>query len=574
MQVASAHSPQIPFHFFPKPSSSSHAPSVAVKTRVVAVPPQVTRSTPTPVLNVHNRPQPRVAPPTNRPAKRGSTQQLNERRSKRARSSEHSDATPPPSSSCSRESSIASSISSSRSSTRNRSSPPTSLAPSTHSRSRSSSVLPTTDEPIPRECHIHDDAVLDDSFLSSEKVVLRLMKSYVRYFKNPNDPHDKSFDPHPTDYPVGELEFPNSGATERYILLAPKDKDHYSPILDLERTLYTIIEHYLTPKQRSFFGTLPQDIVPAENEDTPATNHLRMLRRAVALCDGPLFIRTLDSINALLRMLKYPPLPSDAFAPPQPNALRATVAGWSATGLPRPVALRIVEETYQRTVGPRTHELNHYQAFSDTVYGELMPSLVSRLLSFARARPGTLLLDLGSGVGNVVLQAALQSGCSAFGVELMEKPAEMACEQRAQMRMRAGMWGVRMGDVELEQANMLESSRVNELMARADVVLVNNKVFGEKLNEAIRPKFLDLKEGALVISLEPFVAGGGRAVTERNVDDISAILDVSAHDYHSMDVSWASGTGKFYVHRVDRAGYADVRARFEAARSTRSTRSR
>jgi H3 lysine-79-specific histone-lysine N-methyltransferase len=305
----------------------------------------------------------------------------------------------------------------------------------------------------------------------------------------------------------------------------------------------------------------------------PATNHLRMLRRAVALCDGPLFMRTLHSINALLRILKYPPLPSDAFAPPQPNALRSAVAGWNATGLPRAVALRIVEETYQRTVGPRTHELNHYQAFSDSVYGELMPPLVSRILSLARARPGTLLLDLGGGVGNVVLQAALQSGCSAFGVELMEKPAEMACEQRAQMMMRAGMWGVRMGDVELEQANMLESPRVNELMARADVVLVNNKVFGEKLNEAIRPKFLDLKEGALVISLEPFVVGGGRAVTERNVDDISAILDVSAHDYHSMDVSWASGAGKFYVHRVDRAGYAGVRARFEAARR-RSTRSR
>ena len=27
-----------------------------------------------------------------------------------------------------------------------------------------------------------------------------------------------------------------------YILLAPTDKGHYSPILDLERTLYTIIE--------------------------------------------------------------------------------------------------------------------------------------------------------------------------------------------------------------------------------------------------------------------------------------------------------------------------------------------
>jgi H3 lysine-79-specific histone-lysine N-methyltransferase len=62
----------------------------------------------------------------------------------------------------------------------------------------------------------------------------------------------------------------------------------------------------------------------------------------------------------------------------------------------------------------------------------------------------------------------------------MEKPAEMAREQRAQTTMRARMWGVSMGDVELEHANMLESAHVNELMARADVVPVNHKVFGEK----------------------------------------------------------------------------------------------
>ncbi|KAI0247565.1 histone methylation protein DOT1-domain-containing protein [Lactifluus subvellereus] len=152
------------------------------------------------------------------------------------------------------------------------------------------------------------------------------------------------------------------------------------------------------------------------------------------------------------------------------------------------------------------------------------------------------------------------SSCSTFGVEVMEKSAEIACEQRAQMMMCARMWGVRMDDVELEHANMLDGACVNGLMACADVILVNNKVFGESLgmvvNEATRPKFLDLKEGALVISLELFVAGGRHAVTECNVDDISAILDVSAHDGHSMDVSWTSGAGKFYVHRVDRAGYS------------------
>src|SRR6266576_6373427 len=123
-------------------------------------------------------------------------------------------------------------------------------------------------------------------------------------FRNPSDPKDRSFQPHPHCYPYIELEYPNSGASERYvwatrhqmhlptvligavavllsartlktklpvlrlpmelcplvnvskdlirfsvlttnfrfILLAPKDKDHYNPILDLEQTLYAIIE--------------------------------------------------------------------------------------------------------------------------------------------------------------------------------------------------------------------------------------------------------------------------------------------------------------------------------------------
>jgi H3 lysine-79-specific histone-lysine N-methyltransferase len=37
------------------------------------------------------------------------------------------------------------------------------------------------------------------------------------------------------------------------------------------------------------------------------------------------------------------------------------------------------------------------------------------------------------------------------------------------------------------------------------------------VNEALRPKFLDLKEGAIVISLKPFVSSLNARVTERNV---------------------------------------------------------
>ena len=68
-----------------------------------------------------------------------------------------------------------------------------------------------------------------------------------------------------------------------------------------------------------------------------------------------------------------------------------------------------------------------------------MPSLVACHLSLTQAHACTLLLDLGLGVRKVVLQVALQSGCSTFGVELMEKPVEMACEKRAQTILHAWM---------------------------------------------------------------------------------------------------------------------------------------
>ena len=66
-----------------------------------------------------------------------------------------------------------------------------------------------------------------------------------------------------------------------------------------------------------------------------------------------------------------------------------------------------------------------------------MLPFVSRLLSLFWAHPIAILLAFGSAVENVVLQATPQSGCSAFGADLMEEPAKMACEQRSHMMMRA-----------------------------------------------------------------------------------------------------------------------------------------
>ncbi|KAF8060921.1 histone-lysine N-methyltransferase [Lyophyllum atratum] len=524
------------------------------------------------------------------------------------------------------------------------------------SRSRSTSLFPGWDDdapPIPRKWICSRDGEPGPSHLSSEMVVKRLMKSYKPYFKNHDDASDYSFKPHPTNYPIAELEYPNNGAVERcvgfpiarlspgdfpvsalfwkcsvahpmtliltrprrFILLAPKDKDHYNPIMDLERSLYTIIECYLNPAQQSSFGSIPNETLSeavspppspspsppnsqssgseytsslssvdspnsslsslssftsatsASNSRATSTPVLRAVQRAIHRQDGPLFLRAMAEVNQLIRALKYPPIPKDLFSRAPNNSLKQSVASWRDTGMPKKVLMRIIEENYQRSVGPHVQSLKQYEAFSSTVYGELMPSLAHEMIELTKLSQDSLFLDLGSGVGNVCVQASLQTGCRSYGIELMPGPAKIAREMKEHLKVRCRMWGVRLGEIELEEGDMLESPRVNELIPQADVVLVDNKVFEESLNEALRPKFLDLKEGAIVISLKPFVSSLNARVTERNVDDISAIFDVTERSYHSGSVSWGNNGGSYYIHRVDRGGYAEIRKRFENSRA-------
>ncbi|RXW15085.1 hypothetical protein EST38_g10773 [Candolleomyces aberdarensis] len=460
------------------------------------------------------------------------------------------------------------------------------------SRSRSTSSFPQPSPLQRRHWRTDENGAPGEGFLSSEEVVKRLMKSYKSYFMDPNDPENRCFDPHPTDYPVVELEYPNTNAKERYILLAPKDKDHYNPIMDLEKSLYTIVGHYCTREQQALFGPIPTDTLsesisrsPSPEPScpppldlsfdpstislpTPSTPYLlKTLKRALYRQDGPTFVKVLEEINSILRSFKT-----------GDNSLMRTPFQWTESGFPEKVMMRIIEENYQRTVGPNVPKLRHYEAFSSTVYGELMPNLVEDILRITNLREDSLFLDLGSGVANVVVQASLQTGCESYGIELMEAPARVAVDVVDQIKVRARMWGVRIGEMELEKGDMLKSARVDTLMSKADVVLVDNKVFEESLNAALRPKFLDLKEGAIVISLAPFVSSIYARPTGRNVDEMTAIFDVKERPYHSGSVSWGNGGGSYFVHRVDRAGYSLVKEKYErergATRKTRSSRRR
>jgi hypothetical protein len=64
-----------------------------------------------------------------------------------------------------------------------------------------------------------------------------------------------------------------------------------------------------------------------------------------------------------------------------------------------------------------------------------------------------------------------------------------------------------MGEVELEEGDMLKSERVSELMKKADVVLINNKVFAQTREYTVVPfdgcGDTDLRSGCMQ-SMKPF----------------------------------------------------------------------
>jgi [histone H3]-lysine79 N-trimethyltransferase len=106
-------------------------------------------------------------------------------------------------------------------------------------------------------------------------------------------------------------------------------------------------------------------------------------------------------------------------------------------------------------------------------YGELLPRFTSEIANLTGLGPSSTFVDLGSGVGNVLVQLALQTGCSAYGCEMMETPASLADAQIEEAKARWAMWGLDGGRAEAWKGDFCASERVGEVLRKADVVLVN-----------------------------------------------------------------------------------------------------
>lgn len=318
---------------------------------------------------------------------------------------------------------------------------------------------------------------------------------------------------------VIELQYPSASRPEKFEAVARKEVDEeYSPLDDIYFSIEEIIQHYL-----------PQDLAAELSSDALGT--VRLLKRAVTKDDPELFQKELSKFNQLIRD-RY----NDGTIPRILDDMHA---------IPLSLVKRITAQSYNRIVSPHAHRLRKV-AGKETTYGELLTPFVHKIFAQTGLNSSHVFVDLGSGVGNVVLQSALQTGAESWGIEKMKLAASLGSEQAAELKARSKLWNIALGRIELIEGDFLDSPEIDNVLRKADVVLVNNKVFGETLNNLLLQKFLDLKHGCKVVSLESF-GGGAAKQGVRNEQSIAGLFDEERYESGTNSVSWAGESVEYFI---------------------------
>ncbi|KAL4919719.1 S-adenosyl-L-methionine-dependent methyltransferase [Aspergillus aurantiobrunneus] len=319
------------------------------------------------------------------------------------------------------------------------------------------------------------------------------------------------------------LQYPSATPKERYEVVVPHDNDEFKPLDDIVQVIENVTQAYI-----------PEDELDEFNNES--TGIKRKLRRALARGSEPEFRESVSKYNHAIERLQR----SGSIA----KKLDATHR------LSLPHVERILTQIYSRTVSPRVESLRRYENGSDNVYGELLPRFISNIFKETGLKSHHVFVDLGSGVGNVVLQAALEIGCESWGCEMMQNACDLAELQQSEFKARCRLWGIAPGKTHLVQGDFLKEQSIIDVLKRADVVLINNQAFTPQLNNELINHFLDMKEGCHIVSLKSFVPVGHK-IQSRNLNSPINLLTVKQRDYWSNSVSWTDACGSFFIATKD-----------------------
>ncbi len=104
-------------------------------------------------------------------------------------------------------------------------------------------------------------------------------------------------------------------------------------------------------------------------------------------------------------------------------------------------------------------KLNQYEPFSPQVYGETSFDLINEMLNRVKLNETDIFIDLGSGVGNVVLQVAATADCRfSYGIEKAECPSEYARSMEKEFKKLMNWFGKPYSKFIIDQGDFLEEN--------------------------------------------------------------------------------------------------------------------
>ncbi|XP_070816712.1 histone-lysine N-methyltransferase, H3 lysine-79 specific isoform X1 [Chaetodon trifascialis] len=210
----------------------------------------------------------------------------------------------------------------------------------------------------------------------------------------------------------------------------------------------------------------------------------------------------------------------------------------------------ILQQVYNHSVTD-PEKLNNYEPFSPEVYGETSFDLVSQIIDEMEMMEDDTFVDLGSGVGQVVLQVAAATNCKHYyGVEKADIPATYAETMDKEFKKWMKWYGKKHGEYTLERGDFL-SEEWKERIANTSIIFVNNFAFGPEVDHQLKERFANMKEGGKIVSSKPFAPLNFR-INSRNLSDIGTIMRVVELSPLRGSVSWTGKPVSYYLHTIDR----------------------
>ncbi|VDM30857.1 unnamed protein product [Hydatigera taeniaeformis] len=235
-------------------------------------------------------------------------------------------------------------------------------------------------------------------------------------------------------------------------------------------------------------------------------------------------------------------------------------SAWKASGITPKFCQRqakfhqlkyIMALCYNRAI-EEPDKLNQYPPFSPQVYGETSFELIQQMVDSIPISGEDTFIDLGSGVGQVVLQVAASTNVKfSYGIEKADYPAQCAVRMDKEFRRWMAFFGKTYQPYELIQGDFLADDYI-DIIDASTIVFANNFAFGPELDYQLTLRFSRLCEGARVISSKSF-CGRTIRMSDRRLGDLSSIIKLTLLDPVNDGVSWTDKPFSYYVHTIDRS---------------------